>query len=65
MGFMSFLETSAGTYQPITDALTNGIKSIVTNSMSAMGSIIPEALTIMGVTCLIGIGISTFRKVAH
>lgn len=65
MGIVSFLSSTASTYQPVVEALTNGVKSIVSNSLSAMGSIIPEALTVMGVTCLIGIGISTFRKIAH
>lgn len=58
-----FLEADVSSLSTVTTALTNGIKSIATDAMSAIGSIIPVALPIMGAIAVVGIGISVFKKV--
>lgn len=50
--------------QPIVNSLTTSIKTLVGSSISAMSAIIPEALTIMGVLCVVGIGVKTFKSIA-
>lgn len=57
-----FLEGDASSLSTVTTALTNGIKTIATDAMSAIGSIIPVALPIMGAIAIVGIGISVFKK---
>lgn len=49
--------------EAITSALTTGISSIGNDAMSAVGSVIPVALPIMGAIVVVGIGIKVFKKV--
>lgn len=50
--------------EAVTSALTSGISSIATDAMTAVGSVIPVALPIMGAVVVVGIGIKVFKKVA-
>lgn len=52
-----------GDVSTVTTALTTGISSIANDAMSAIGSVIPVALPIMGAIVVVGIGIKVFRKV--
>ena len=52
-----------GDVSTVTTALTTGISSIANDAMSAIGSVIPLALPIMGAIVVVGIGIKVFRKV--
>lgn len=58
------LEASAGSLSGVTTALTNGITTVANDALSAIGSIIPVALPIMGAIAVVGIGIRIFKKVA-
>lgn len=61
---MAFLAGDASSISTVTEALTNGISTIGTDAMSAVGSVIPVALPIMGAIVVVGIGIKVFKKVA-
>lgn len=58
------LEASAGSLSGVTTALTNGITTVASDALSAIGSIVPVALPIMGAMAVVGIGIRIFKKVA-
>lgn len=53
----------AGTIATVTSALTTGITTIAGDAMSAVGSVVPVALPIMGAIVVVGIGIKVFKKV--
>lgn len=53
----------SATISTITTALTEGIKAIASDAMSAIASVIPVALPIMGAIVVVGIGIKVFKKV--
>lgn len=48
----------------VTGALTTGITAVATDAMSAISSILPIALPVLGAIVVIGIGIKTFKKVS-
>lgn len=48
----------------VTTALVSGIADMATESLSAIGSIIPVALPIAGAVVIVTIGLRTFKKVA-
>lgn len=52
-----------GDVSSVTTALTAGVTSIASDAMSAIGSVIPVALPIMGAVVVVGIGLKVFRKV--
>lgn len=58
------LANEAGTIATVTGALTTGISAIAGDAMSAIGSVVPAALPIMGAVVVVGIGIKVFKKVA-
>lgn len=58
------LANEAGTIATVTGALTTGISTIASDAMSAIGSVVPAALPIMGAVVVVGIGIKVFKKVA-
>lgn len=47
----------------VTEALTNGLTTIGNNLMSAIGSVLPIALPILGAVAVVGVGISIFNRV--
>jgi hypothetical protein len=49
--------------QTVTTALTEGITTIATDALSAIGSIIPVALPIAGAVIVVTIGLRVFKKV--
>lgn len=49
--------------EAVTTALTTGISSVATESMSAIGSVIPVALPILGAIAVVTIGIKVYKKV--
>ena len=52
-----------GDVSAVTTALTAGISSIANDAMSAIGSVIPLALPIVGAIVVVSVGIKVFRKV--
>ncbi len=58
------LANEAATIATVTGALTTGITTIASDAMSAVGSVVPVALPIMGAVVVVGIGIKVFKKVA-
>lgn len=58
------LEANAGSLSAVTTALKEGITSVAGDALSAIGSIVPVALPIMGAMAVVGIGIRIFKKVA-
>lgn len=58
---MAFLESDISA---VTEALKTGITTISSDAMSAVASVIPVALPIMGAIVVVGIGIKVFKKVA-
>ena len=61
---MAFLTGDASSISTVTDALTTGITTIGSDVMSAVGSVIPVALPVMGAIVVVSIGIKVFKKVA-
>lgn len=49
--------------EAVTTALTQGVTSIASEAMSAVGSVVPAALPIAGAVIVVGIGLHVFRKV--
>lgn len=47
----------------VTEALTSGITSIATQSLTAVGSVIPVALPIVGAIVVVKIGLKVFKSV--
>jgi len=47
----------------VTTALTDGISSIATSSLGAIGAVLPVALPILGAFVVVKIGIHIFKKV--
>lgn len=47
--------------ESLTTALTSGLSTAGTNIMSAMGSVIPSALVVLGAFMVIRMAIKTFR----
>ena len=45
-------------------SLTSGFTTVANNMMSAIGSIVPVALPVLGGVMVVGIGIKIFRKLA-
>ena len=60
---VSVLAAEAGTVAGVTTALTSGITTIAGDAMSAIASVVPVALPIMGAVVVVGIGIKVFKKV--
>lgn len=50
--------------EALTTALTSGFSTIATDVLSAMGSIAPVALPVLGAGVVVGAGIKIFKKVA-
>lgn len=61
---VSVLAAEAGTVAGVTTALTSGITTIAGDAMSAIASVVPVALPIMGAVVVVGIGIKVFKKVS-
>lgn len=49
----------------ITTALTTALGTVSTNFLSALGDILPAALTIVGAVMVVTLGIRVFRKIAR
>lgn len=49
--------------EAVTTALTNGITSIATEAMNAVGTVVPAALPIAGAIIVVSIGLRVFKKV--
>ena len=60
---VSVLAAEAGTVSGVTTALTSGITTIAGDAMSAISSVVPVALPIMGAIVVVGVGIKVFKKV--
>ncbi len=58
----AFLSGAAGA-STVIDSLKNGVTTIASDAMSAIGSIIPVALPIVGAMVVVGIGLKVFKKV--
>lgn len=50
--------------EALVTSLTTGFTSVATQMMSAIGSIVPVALPVLGGVMVVGIGIKIFRKLA-
>lgn len=50
--------------EALTTALTTGFTSIVGDMMTAIGSIVPVALPVVGAIAVVSIGIRIFRRMA-
>ena len=61
---VSVLAAEAGTVAGVTTALTSGITTVAGDAMSAIASVVPVALPIMGAVVVVGIGIKVFKKVS-
>lgn len=48
----------------ITTALTDGITTIATDAMTAIGAVIPVALPIAGAIVVVTLGLKVFKKVS-
>lgn len=49
--------------EAVTTALTSGITTIAGEAMTAVGSVIPVALPIVGAIVVVSIGLRVFKKV--
>lgn len=58
-----FLAEAVG-LSSITSSLSTGLQSVANEAMSAIGTVVPYALPIVGAVCVVTIGIRIFRKVA-
>lgn len=58
------MEGATTAMETVTNALSQGISSIATDAMTAIGTVIPVALPIAGAILVVTIGIKVFRKVA-
>lgn len=56
------LDASAGS--TVTQSLVEGVTSIAGDATSAVASVIPVALPIMGIMVIVGLGIKVFKKVS-
>lgn len=56
---LTALETSS-----VVTALTSAVTTAASDAMSAIGSILPVALPVMGAIVVVGIGIKVFKKSA-
>lgn len=56
------LNASAGS--TVTQSLVEGVTSIAGDATSAVASVIPVALPIMGIMVIVGLGIKVFKKVS-
>ena len=56
------METATG-ISAVTEALTTGLADIGNQAMSAIGSIMPGALVVMGGMLVVALGIKAFKKV--
>lgn len=55
----------ATTMEAITTALTSGLTTAGNNVMSAIASVLPTALTIVGAVLVVSIGVRVFKMIAH
>lgn len=46
-------------------ALTTAISTIGNNAISAIGSVLPTALTIVGAVMVVTIGVKVFKKISN
>ncbi|MDK2964716.1 hypothetical protein [Lacrimispora sp.] len=49
--------------EAVTTALTSGIATIAADALSAVGSVIPVALPIVGAIVVVSLGLKVFKKV--
>lgn len=49
----------------ITTALTTALGSVSTNVMDAFGDVLPAALTIVGATLVVTLGVRMFKRIAR
>lgn len=49
----------------ITTALTTALGSVSTNVMDAFGDVLPAALTIVGATLVVTLGVKMFKRIAR
>ena len=59
------MEGSASNISAITTALVNGLTTAGENVMSAIASVLPTALTIVGAVLVVTIGVRVFKMIAH
>lgn len=55
---------SASGATTVTQSLVEGVSSIAGDATTAISSVIPVALPIMGIMVVVGLGIKTFKKIA-
>lgn len=51
--------------ESLISSLSTGFSSVVTDTLSAIGTIAPIALPILGAIIVIAVGIKVFKQVAH
>lgn len=59
------MEGATTPMEAITTALTSGLTTAGTNVMSAIASVLPTALTIVGAVLVVSIGVRVFKMIAH
>ncbi len=62
---MSMGESASASMTQLVTSLGSGIDSISGQMMTAIGSIVPKALPVMGALMVVSIAIGLFRSVAH
>lgn len=62
---MSMGEAASASMTQLVTSLGTGIESIGGQMMTAIGSIVPKALPVMGALMVISISIGLFRSIAH
>ena len=59
------MEGTATGISSITSALVSGLTTAGDNVMSAIASVLPVALTIVGAVLVVTIGVRVFKMIAH
>lgn len=64
MGTILAAEVSAGGLAGLTSSLASGLKDVADSAMSAIGTVVPYALPIVGAVIVVTVGIRIFKRVA-
>lgn len=64
MGTMLATEGAVGSLSGLTSSLASGLKDVADTAMSAIGTVVPYALPIVGAVIVVTVGIRIFKRVA-
>lgn len=64
-GIVMLSETTATTVETVTSALTSALTTTANDMLSAIGSVLPKALTVAGAILVVTLGWRLFRNFTH